>query len=574
MIRGVRTGKRGHRNAIRHRTGRRRRFRCGGRRESEEGSPISRIRDHIRRHTNPSVFFASGALVLVFCIVGVVEPERFKAAALSLRSAIGTHFGWFYVLSAALFLGLALWLMMSRFGRLRLGPDSARPEFGFPSWIAMIFTAGMGIGLVTYGVYEPVMHTGDPFVSESGEPATTAMRYTLFHWGLHPWAIYVVPGLALGYFCFRKGLPMRPASALYPLIGDRINGWIGNLIDILAVFTTLVGIATSLGLGTRQIGSGLSGAFGLHDGAALHLLIIAAVTAVAVASVLAGLDRGIRRMAVLTLWTAGALLAVTAALGPRLFMVGAAVSGLGEYLQNIVEMSLTFVPPGTDPQAQEFSSRWTLFYWGWWVSWSPFVGMFLARISYGRTVREFIAACLFAPLTISVLWFGVFGGAGIFHRLQDGAPAAGGPGAALFGLLHALGLPEPAYAALVVFAIIVLAAFYITSADSASLVVDMLTNGGDPHPVRLQRVFWSSLIGLIAVVLLVAGGDAAVQALEAAAVCAALPFCAVLVLMAVSLVTAVRRDGADAAEGSPEPRRPRTMRTDPSGPPDAPRRRQ
>jgi len=545
-----------------------------GRRESEEGSPISRIRDHIRRHTNPSVFFASGALVLVFSVAGVAEPERFKGAALTLRAAIGTYFGWFYVLATALFLGLALWLMASRFGRLRLGPDTARPEFGLFSWVAMIFTAGMGIGLVTYGVYEPVAHTGDPFVAEAGEPATTAMRYALFHWGLHPWAVYIVPGLALGYFCFRKGLPMRPASALYPLIGDRINGWIGNLIDILAVFTTLVGMATSLGLGTRQIGSGLSGAFGLHDGAALHLVIIAVVTAVAVVSVLAGLDRGIRRMAVLTLWTAGALLAVVVALGPKLFMIGAAVSGLGEYLQNIVQMSLTFVPPGTDPQAQEFSSRWSLFYWGWWVSWSPFVGMFLARISYGRTVREFIAACLFAPLGITVVWFGAFGGAGIFHHLQGGTPSAdGGPGAAVFELLHAFGLSEPAYAALVVFTIIVLAAFYITSADSASLVVDMLTNGGDPHPVRLQRVFWSSLIGVIAIVLLLAGGDAAVQALEAAAVCAALPFCAVLVLMAVSLVTAVRQDAAGAEESRPEPGRPRTMRTDPSVPPEGSRPR-
>ncbi|GAB3497556.1 BCCT family transporter [Nocardiopsis coralliicola] len=451
--------------------------------------------------------------------------------------------------------------MLSRFGARRLGTHDSKPEFGTLSWFAMMFTAGMGIGLVFYGVHEPVSHLHDDFIGAVDDPAATAVQYTLFHWGLHPWAVYIVPGLALGYFCFYKGLPMRPSSALYPLIGTRIHGWIGNLIDILAVFATLFGMATSLGLGTQQIAVGLSRAFDLPGGAPLHIALIITITAIAVISVVSGLDRGIRRLAVLNMWMGLLFLLVVVVLGPKLAMLGTGISGLGDYLQNLVGMSLDYVPPTGDADARAFSEEWTFFYWGWWISWSPFVGMFLARISYGRTIRQFTATALFGPLAVSVLWFGAFGGAGIAQDRGDAGPlttgSQGSPdqseGSALYNLWASFELGPTAFALLAVFTILMIAICYITSSDSASLVADMLTRGTHPHPLRLQRVFWASLIGVITIALLIIGGGAAVRALQAVAISTALPFSAVLVLMAVSLVRALLQDSAEQAPQKGEP---------------------
>ncbi|WP_017592438.1 BCCT family transporter [Nocardiopsis potens] len=495
------------------------------------------------------MFFIAGAVVLAFIAVGIAVPERLGEITVAVRDGIGQNFGWIYVFSTTVFLVLSIWLLFSRFGSIRLGPDSSRPEFTTVAWFAMLFTAGMGIGLVFYGVYEPSLHMHDPFITASGDPQTTAMQYTLFHWGLHPWAIYIVLGLALGYFCFRKGLPMRPASALYPLIGDRIHGWIGNLIDILAVFGTLFGLATSLGLGTQQISYGLNHVFGLPDGQLMQIAIICVITAIAVTSVVAGVDKGIRRLAVTNMWMAAVLLLVMFLLGPKLFMISMMSTGLGEYLQNIVQMSLSFFSPQGDPDAKAFSEGWSIFYWGWWISWSPFVGMFLARISYGRTVREFIAASLFAPLGVSVIWFGVFGGTGMFYDEATGGAISGvdNEGAATFALIDSFPLPTAVLQLVALLTILVVAIFFITSSDSGSLVVDMLTNGGDPHPVRAQRIFWASMEGVITIVLLVIGGSAALTALQAAAVSTGLPFAIVLLFIAAGLLKALAAERTGTA---------------------------
>ncbi|MBB6172898.1 choline/glycine/proline betaine transport protein [Nocardiopsis mwathae] len=496
-------------------------------------------------------------------------PEQFGEAASNTRNWIGVNFGWFYVIATTFFLILAVVLMLSRYGNIRLGPDSSRPEFSTLAWFAMLFTAGMGIGLVFWGVAEPAFHAASDYVAEAtGDPATGAMQFTLFHWGFHPWAVYIVLGLSLGYFCFRKGLPMRPASALYPLIGNRIYGWIGNLIDILAVFGTLFGLATSLGLGTMQVNTGLSQEFGIPVNPFVQSLIILLITAVAVVSVVAGIDKGIRRLSVINLWLAAALLLTMFLIGPKLWMLSMMYTGAGEYLQNLVQMSLNFsvsTPAGENP-AETFATSWTIFYWGWWISWSPFVGMFLARISYGRTIRQFIVGTLFAPVGVSVVWFGVFGGTGIYYDMfrfgeGDKISDVANEAEATFHLIDALPLPGVFLSLLALLTMAVVVVFFITSSDSGSLVVDMLTNGGDPHPVRLQRIFWATMEGVITIVLLVIGGSAALLALQAASVSTGLPFAIVLVVIGFSLIKALRSE--DPTSMLPEGFKPRVA---PPGP--------
>ncbi len=352
---------------------------------------------YFQRHTNPPVFFTSTVVILLFVAWGVIRPAHLGNVADALSSWITEYFGWWYILSVTGFLVFVIILLLSPWARIRLGKDDERPEWPTWSWFSMLFTAGMGIGLVFYGVAEPIFHFTDPPVGEGGtqEAATTAMNLTFFHWGVHPWAIYIVLGLSLGYFSFRHDLPLRPASAFYPLIGEGVHGAVGHAIDILAVFGTLFGLATSLGLGATQINAGLTQMFGVASGPTVQVLIIAAITAVAVASVLAGLDAGIRRLSVLNMYLAIALAAFVFIVGPTLFILEFMVQSAGYYVQNLPSTSLqmfTFSEAG-----DEWFQSWTLFYWGWWISWSPFVGLFIARISRGRTIRQFILGTLLAP---------------------------------------------------------------------------------------------------------------------------------------------------------------------------------
>ncbi|MFL1377360.1 BCCT family transporter [Nocardiopsis protaetiae] len=515
------------------------------------------------------VFAVSGIVILAFVILGIAFTDPLLDAATATRDWIGASLGWLYVLATTFFLVLALFLMVSKYESIRLGPDDSRPEFGTVAWFAMLFTTGMGIGLVFWGVSEPVHHLHWPRSSEhlaaegdapSVAAAGEAMALSFFHWSFHPWAIYIALGLSLGYFTFRKGLPLRPASALYPLLGDRAFGWPGNLVDILAVFGTIFGLATSLGFGTLQIAGGLQYVFGLEPNALVHSVLIIVITAVALLSVLSGIDKGIRRLSVLNLWLAAILLLIVFLLGPKLWIVSITTTGLGEYLANLVPWSLSFPSPLTDPQAAEWTTTWSIFYWGWWISWAPFVGIFLARVSYGRTIREFVIGALLAPVLVSVLWFGVFGGAGLYYDLFEG----GGLNALTeedraFRLIEMLPVGPIAGVAISLLLIVVVAVFFITSSDSGSLVVDMLTNGGDPNPVKLQRAFWAISEGAVTLVLLVLGGSEALAALQAASVVTGLPFAVILLFMCWGLAKALkdepRRHGPETVYG-PEDRMP------------------
>ena len=508
----------------------------------EQGSPVMR---YLRTHTNPPVFIVSGVVVLAFLVVGVAFPDGTSSVANGALDVIARYFGWFYILAATAFLAFTLFVMVSKYGRIRLGPDDSKPEYGTMSWFAMLFTAGMGIGLVFYGVYEPAYHMMNPPTGQPGTPdaALRGMNYTLFHWGLHPWAIYIVLGLAMGYFCFRKGLPLRPASALFPLLGNQIYRWPGAVVDILAVFGTLFGLATSLGLGTQQINAGFTSLFGLPNNTVTQLVIVCLITAVAVTSVMFGIDKGIRRLSMINLWLAFGLMVFVFAVGPKLYILTGLADFTGYYLQNLVGTSFSVFNPQTQPDAFDWQSTWTLFYWGWWMSWSPFVGMFIARISYGRTIRQFITGALFAPVGASIVWFTVLGGTGLNLQLTGQADIAGADSEqSLFLMLSRLPIGGIVATIASVVTVVVVILFFATSSDSGSLVVDMLTNGGDPHPIWQQRLFWAIMEGAVTAVLLVVGGATALSALQAASITTGLPFAFVLVLIAVGVLKALRSD--------------------------------
>lgn len=499
---------------------------------------------YIREHTSPPVFLSSAVIALALVLWGVLSPSSLSTAASAVNSFIVTNFGWLYIFSATGFLIFAVVLMASRYGRIRLGPADSTPEYGTMSWFAMLFTAGMGIGLVYYAVSEPVSYLQEPPVGQGGTPeaARQAMFLTFFHWGLHPWAIYIVLGLALGYFAFRKGLPLRPASALYPLLGDRINRWPGFLVDVLAVFGTLFGLATSLGLGAQQVGAGLETLFGVSNTTPLQVFLILGITAIAVASVMLGIDKGIRNLSLINLWLAFALMVFVFAFGPTRNLLNTTVANFGTYLENLPAQSFQTYPGNA--AAQEWQASWTLFYWGWWISWSPFVGMFLARISYGRTIRSFIAGALFAPVGASMVWLTIFGDTALGALLQNPANplSEASTETGMFVLLQQL--PVAGIVSLLAsgVAIIVVVLFFATSSDSGSLVVDILTNGGDPNPRWQQRLFWAVMEGVIAAVLLAAGaasGADALSALQTASILAGLPFCVVLIAMSVGLMKAM-----------------------------------
>nr|WP_121188013.1 BCCT family transporter [Nocardiopsis sp. Huas11] len=525
----------------------------------------------MREHTNPTVFGVSGLVIIAFLVIGIVATTSLLNAAEATRDWISTELGWLYVLSTTFFLGLAVFMMLSRFGRIRLGPDDSRPEFSTLAWFAMLFTTGMGIGLVFWGVSEPIHHltwprNADYMPTDDGplpEAANEALALSLFHWSFHPWAIYIALGMALGYFAFRKGLPLRPASALYPLIGERAFGWPGNVVDIVAVFGTIFGLATSLGLGTLQINGGLNHVFGIPTNSTVQSIIIIVITGIALLSVLAGIDKGIRRLSVINLWLAFLLLIVVFLFGPKLFMISTMTTSAGEYLGHLVPWSLAFPSPLTDTQAAEWTTAWSVFYWGWWISWAPFVGIFLARISYGRTIREFVLGALFAPVAVSILWFGVFGGSGLFYELyRDGGLAELAEEDRAFRVLDLMFSFAPALGnAVSLLLILVVTIFFVTSSDSGSLVVDTLTNGGDRNPVRWQRAFWALTEGAVTLILLVLGGENALAALQAASVVTGLPFALILLFMIWGLARSLSRERIPKlvdAKPRPEDKRPPT----------------
>jgi len=490
-----------------------------------------------RMLVNPPVFFISAGLILAFVLFGALFPKQAGSLFDTVQARIVHDFGWFYILAVALFLIFVLFLMMSRYGDVKLGADDSEPEYSYLSWFAMLFSAGMGIGLLFFGVAEPIQHYSRPPVGEGStiEAARQAMVLTFFHWGLHAWAIYIVVGLALAYFAFRRGLPLTLRSGLFPLIGKRIHGPIGHAIDIFAVLGTMFGVATSLGFGVLQVNAGFSHLFGLPVNATVQIVLIAAITGLATLSAGTGLDRGVKRLSELNIILAVALLVFVLFAGSTVFLLQAYVQNIGAYLGAVVQR--TFRMYAYEPNA--WLGDWTLFYWGWWISWSPFVGMFIARISRGRTIREFVAGVLLVPVLFTFLWMTVFGNTAIALDLSGAAPivqtVADNMPVALFEVLEQLPFSVVASG----IATLLVITFFVTSADSGALVIDMITSGAAPNPPVWQRIFWAICAGVVAAVLLLAGG---LKALQTAALASALPFAIVMLLICYGLLRALQTE--------------------------------
>ena len=475
------------------------------------------------------------ALVSLFVLWGALAPDKLGATMQWLLTGVIARFGWFYLLTMFGFLVFALYLAFGRFGSIRLGGEDAEPQFHRLSWFSMLFAAGMGIGLVFWGVAEPVSHLIKP--PQGLEPLTpqaagTGLRYALFHWGLHPWAAYSVVALALAFFQFNRDRPMLISTTFEPLIGARANGPLGKWIDVLALIATAFGVATSLGLGALQINAGLYRVFGVPNDIAVELIIIAVAGALYILSSLSGLTRGIQWLSNLNMVLAVLLLLTVFVLGPTSFILDALTTTIGAYLDNLIGMSMRMTPfsQGT------WVADWTLFYWAWWIAWAPFVGTFIARISKGRTIREFIVGVLLAPTLISFLWFGVFGGAGLYASMFQNVPVVQAvqqdPSLALFALLDAY----PAATLTSILAIVLVTVFFVTSADSATFVLGMMSDHGNPRPPARLKLIWGVLIALIAGVLLVSGG---LKGLQSMSILAALPFAVVMAGMCVSLFRAL-----------------------------------
>lgn len=483
---------------------------------------------------NP-VFFASALLILLFVMGSLIFPDASNNALTATRVWIGETFDWVFLSAGNIFVLFCLALIFLPVGRIRLGGQDAKPDFSLMSWFSMLFAAGMGIGLMFWAVAEPVAYYtewwGTPLNIEGGteEARNAALGATMYHWGLHPWAIYAVVGLALAFFTYNKGLPLTIRSAFYPLLGERIWGPFGHVIDTLAVLATLFGLATSLGLGAQQAAGGLSFLFGIDSGLQTQIAIIIGVTVIALISVARGIHGGVRLLSNINLTLAAILLLFVMVTGSLVAFFNHAGTTVSAYAQYIIPLSNPFGREDT-----VFYHDWTIFFWAWWISWSPFVGMFIARVSRGRTIRQFITAVLLIPTLVTVVWMSAFGGTGIDQVREGVGQLAGGLGESSLALFQMLeNLPLASLTSLL--AIVLVLVFFITSSDSGSLVIDSITSGGKTDAPSSQRLFWATIEGIVAGVLLAVGGAAALQALQAGSVSAGLPFVFVLLAMCVSL---------------------------------------
>ncbi|WP_332402346.1 BCCT family transporter [Vibrio metschnikovii] len=491
---------------------------------------------------NPVFGISAGLIGLFLLATLLVDADTAKNALDGVKWKIIGSFDWLFIWSGNLFVIFCLTLIVSPFGKIRLGGKDAVADYSVISWLSMLFAAGMGIGLMFWSVAEPVAYfTGwyeTPLGVEAGTPeaARLALGATMYHWGLHPWAIYAVVALSLAFFCYNKGLPLSIRSIFYPILGDKTWGWPGHLVDILAVLATLFGLATSLGLGAQQAASGIHHVFGLDAGIGLQIIVILVVTALATISVIRGIDGGVKVISNINMIVALLLVALVALIGYAVTFASIPTT-LMSYIENIIPLSN---PHGREDEA--WFQGWTVFYWAWWISWSPFVGMFIARVSKGRTVREFITAVLLIPTAVTVIWMSVFGGLAI-EQVIGGVGELGQKGLtdvslAMFQMFDVL----PLGTLLSIIAVVLVLVFFITSSDSGSLVIDSITSGGKMDAPVLQRIFWAIMEGAIAIALLWIGGAQAVQALQAGAISTALPFTFVLLLMCVSLVMGMRTE--------------------------------
>jgi BCCT family betaine/carnitine transporter len=503
---------------------------------------------------NP-VFLISGLSIFAFVLITLMFQEGATQFFGWLRPFLTSTFDWFFLASANIFVLFCLFLMVSPLGKIRLGGADATPDYSYLGWFAMLFAAGMGIGLMFFGVSEPMSHFGSsmggtviengvrtdwaPLGAAKGDIAGArdlAMAATIFHWALHPWAIYAVVALSLAFFSYNRGLPLTFRSAFYPIFGERIWGWTGHTIDTLAVFATLFGLATSLGFGTQQALAGLNHLFGIPTGNVAKVVLISVITGMALISVLRGLDGGVKILSEINIGLATLLLAFIIAVGPTAIIFETIFSGGIAYIKEFIPLSTPF-----GREDANFSQGWTSFYWAWWISWSPFVGMFIARVSRGRTVREFVFCVTIVPTIVSILWMGALGGTAISQVMADAAaPVAK---AALELKLFEMLSPLPLASITSLLGIILVIVFFVTSSDSGSLVIDTITAGGKTDSPVAQRVFWCGFEGLVAAVLLLVGGAQSLTALQAMSVSTGFPFTIVLLGMCVSLLIGLRQAG-------------------------------
>ncbi|MAL99105.1 BCCT family transporter [Hydrocarboniclastica marina] len=490
------------------------------------------------------VFMISGLAIVAFVVLTLIFQTQVEPLFDNVLSALTSRLDWFFISAGNIFVLFCLFLIVSPMGKVRIGGTEATPDFSYLGWFSMLFAAGMGIGLMFFGVSEPLSHFGTalggtamengvrtdwaPLGGAEGDPqaaARLAMAATIYHWGLHPWAIYAVLALGLAIFSFNKGLPLTVRSVFYPILGERVWGWPGHLIDILAVLATLFGLATSLGLGASQAAAGLNYLFGVPLGATTEVLLVLGITLIATLSVLAGLEAGVQRLSQINMVLAGLLLLFVVIVGPTLAIVTGFFSNLVAYIEHLPGLAN---PIGREDE--NFAQGWTAFYWAWWISWSPFVGMFIARVSRGRTVREFMVSVLLIPSAACVLWMTVFGNTAISQYVQEGYEAAVNADLPLqlFAMLDALPLAQITS----FIAIILVVVFFVTSSDSGSLVIDAISAGGKIDSPKPQRVFWCTFEGLVAIALILGGGLVALQAM---AVSTGLPFTIVLLVSCISV---------------------------------------
>ncbi len=488
---------------------------------------------------NKPVFFSSVIIIFFVTSLGAVIPEQLDAIFKTIQHWLNTTVSWVYILSVAMALLFAIYFMLSHFGSIKLGPDHSVPDYTYGSWIAMLFSAGMGIGLLFFGVAEPVMHFLTPPVGEGQtiEAAREAMNITFFHWGLHAWGVYALLALCLAYFSYRHKLPLLPRSIVYPILGKRIYGPLGHMIDTFAVVGTMFGVATSLGFGVSQVNSGLAYLVGLPETIPVQFALITVITLFATTSVVLGLDKGIKELSNLNMILAIGLMTTVLLAGPTTLILNSFVQNIGNYLRWIV--SKTFNLYSYDPK-EEWIGGWTLLYWGWWVSWAPFVAMFIARISRGRTIREFLISVLFVPAGFTFLWMTVFGNTAINAILKNGAVSLAtavnnNVSVALFKFFEIL----PFSTFLSILAVLLVTTFFVTSSDSGSLVIDSLTSGGAKEPPVWQRIFWALTEGLVAGILLYAGG---LSSLQTMAITSAFPLMILMLVAAYCLMKELRDD--------------------------------
>lgn len=528
---------------------------------------------------HPGMGIAAKGMVIAFVLFTILNVEFAGGIYSTVRGWIEAGLSWYYISAVTFMVFACLFLMFSKWGSIRLGDDDSRPEFSNFSWFSMLFSAGVGIGILFFGVAEPVFYfdnsgafgyPNNPHADMNGNTemavarAVDAMRVTFFHWGFHGWAVYVVVGLCLAYFGFRKKLPLTMRSALHPLIGEKIYGPVGHAVDLLAVFGTVFGVATSLGLGVSQMATGLNVLFGISPGIVTQLILILVISVIATVSAVSGVGNGIRIISEWNIWLSMVLLAAFVAFGPFQWLMSFFITSFGDYLWNVIPMGFWTANDSADVAWQ---GGWTIFYWGWWISWAPFVGMFIARISRGRTIREFMVGVMFVPTTIAFFWLCMFGGNAIWQELNSaGGPGVAG-GAGIIETVRAWNLPNALYSTignlgttswlgnmgwiswpLSALATLLLASWFITSSDSGTLVITTMLSMGDDDPPKVFRIVWGLGEGFVAAVLLMAGG---LGALQTASIAAAFPISFVLLAMTWGLIKSLM-DDPSAVTLSPE----------------------